>query len=131
MARKPTSRRPKKADVKAAADRAEARAKGKPAGKPKVPVDPAIVVASEVKKAMEEKAKKEERRKRISYSTDIAVAICARMLTRNEDGNLLTLRDVCADADMPAERTVYEWLSLHDEFAQMYARAREERAHMV
>lgn len=43
MARKPgKSRRPKKADVKAAADRAEKRAKGEPVEEPKVAIDPAI-----------------------------------------------------------------------------------------
>lgn len=65
------------------------------------------------------------------YCLDLAVEICARLLTRDENGNLRTVRDVCKDDAMPAEGTVYKWLSLHQEFAEMYARAREERAHMV
>lgn len=47
MARKPkSSRRPKKADVKAAADRAEKRTKGEPVDEPKIAIDPEIERAS-------------------------------------------------------------------------------------
>lgn len=53
MARKPTSKRPpKKADVKAAAARAEARSKGKPIEEPKVDIDPTIVMAEEIRSKM-------------------------------------------------------------------------------
>lgn len=49
MARKPVkSRRARPEDVKAAADRAEARAKGKPIKSAKKPIDPPIVPAAEI-----------------------------------------------------------------------------------
>ena len=52
MARKPgKSRRPKKADVKAAADRAAKRSKGEAVEAPKVAVDPAIILAKEIREA--------------------------------------------------------------------------------
>jgi hypothetical protein len=34
---------------------------------------------------------------------------------------------VCAEEWAPAERTVYQWLRAHEEFAQMYAHARERQ----
>jgi hypothetical protein len=76
-------------------------------------------------------SRKRKTPKRIFYSTQLAIDICARILTRDELGNLRTLRDVCNDDGMPAESTAYHWMNLHAEFAEMYARAREERAHMV
>jgi hypothetical protein len=53
------------------------------------------------------------------------------MLTRKEDGNVMSLRDICSIDDMPAEGTLYRWLSENPEFGEMYARAREERAHLA
>jgi len=41
------------------------------------------------------------------------------------------LRDICREDGMPAEPTVYQWLAKYPEFAEMYARTREQRAHMV
>ena len=49
MARKPSRAvKPSKSGVKAAADRAEKRAKGEPVEAPKVPIDPEIVAAEEI-----------------------------------------------------------------------------------
>lgn len=55
------------------------------------------------------------------YNETLAREICERLQTR-------AAHQVFADADMPSEVTFYKWLSVHPEFAQMYARAREIRA---
>ena len=39
-----------------------------------------------------------------------------------------SLRDVCEKDDMPSMVTVYKWIAQHDEFANQYARATQERA---
>lgn len=56
------------------------------------------------------------------YSPDLADAICARLA----DGE--SLRSVCADEDMPAASTVFNWLRTKPEFVEQYARAKEEAA---
>jgi hypothetical protein len=61
----------------------------------------------------------------------MAREICARIMTRDATGAVRTLKDVCRDADMPKEPTVYQWLNRHPEFAELYARAREQRAEMI
>jgi len=66
-----------------------------------------------------------------TYSTEKAADICARMLHRDEEGKLLSLRMICQADDMPSESTVYLWLARNPEFSEMYARAREERAHIA
>lgn len=53
------------------------------------------------------------------YNLDIAKEICHRLITPR------TLKSICTDEDMPARATVYDWLVLHKEFADMYTRARE------
>jgi len=56
------------------------------------------------------------------YSAEIADTICERL----SDGE--SLKDICSPDDMPNRATVYRWLSLHKEFNDMYALAREEQA---
>lgn len=66
------------------------------------------------------------------YSIDKATEICSLLVTRNPDSNRpRSLRDVCELENMPHEATVYRWLSTHEQFREMYARAREERADML
>ena len=57
-----------------------------------------------------------------NYSQEIVGAICERL------ANGESLRKICADEGMPAISAVFQWLSLHKEFAEQYARAREVQA---
>jgi hypothetical protein len=65
-----------------------------------------------------------------TYSTEIAEEICRRMTTRDQVGKTRSLRSVCSEDDMPIERTVYNWLIAHEDFLQMYARAKDTLADM-
>ena len=56
------------------------------------------------------------------YSLEIALEICDRIA----DGESLV--KICSDAKMPKKTAVYEWLLRHKEFAEIYARAREDQA---
>lgn len=56
------------------------------------------------------------------YSTDLANEICARIA----EGRSVV--SICKDSDMPCRATLYEWLDLHEDFADKYARAREDQA---
>lgn len=56
------------------------------------------------------------------YTREKAEAICARILCGEG------VVQICRDADMPGERTVYSWLLNNTEFQQMYTRAREVQA---
>ena len=39
--------------------------------------------------------------------------------------------EITLQPDMPRQRTVYQWLERHEDFAQMYARAREKQGHTI
>jgi len=56
------------------------------------------------------------------YSLEIALLICDRIA----DGNSLV--QICRDPAMPKKTAIYEWLLRHKEFAEIYARAREDQA---
>lgn len=56
------------------------------------------------------------------YSLKIALEICDRIA----DGESLV--KICSDPAMPKKTAVYEWLLRHQEFADIYARAREDQA---
>ncbi len=56
------------------------------------------------------------------YTSHIAAEICRRIA----EGEPLT--KICRDPKMPAYRTVLGWRVTNDEFAQLYARAREDAA---
>lgn len=56
------------------------------------------------------------------YSVVIADAICERLA----EGE--SLRAICSDNSMPCKAAVFRWLSERPEFADQYARAREEQA---
>lgn len=56
------------------------------------------------------------------YNQEIADKICEAI----SEG--MSLRELCRADDMPAKATVFRWLTLHQEFSDQYARAREEQA---
>ncbi len=56
------------------------------------------------------------------YTAEIAAAICDRIIGGE------SVRQIADSPDMPGQRTIYQWLQKHDEFAQQYARAREAQA---
>lgn len=64
-------------------------------------------------------------KRRIAYSLKLAIAICEQI----SDGR--TLKEVCAQSGMPKRSAAFAWLSEHPEFAELYARAREERADLI
>jgi hypothetical protein len=53
------------------------------------------------------------------YTQELADLICQR-LAQGE-----SLRVICKEDELPAERTIYRWLHSHDGFCQQYARARK------
>ena len=63
--------------------------------------------------------------KRIVYSLTLAARMGELI------GGGLALKEVCDLPGMPGRTTAYKWLALHDDFANIYARAREERADLV
>lgn len=56
------------------------------------------------------------------YCQEIADTICQRII----EGE--SVRAICRDPDMPCAAAVFRWLSIHKEFAEQYARAKEEGA---
>ena len=56
------------------------------------------------------------------YTRETADRICERIAAGE------SVRAITADDEMPGERTIYQWLEAHAEFAQQYARARERQA---
>jgi hypothetical protein len=56
------------------------------------------------------------------YSLELAAAICERL------ANGESLKAICQLDDMPSKASVYLWLMKHQEFSDMYARAREDQA---
>lgn len=57
-----------------------------------------------------------------NYTQDTANIICERIV----EGE--SLRSICTADDMPAIRTVFNWLAKDDAFVQQYTRAREAQA---
>ena len=58
-----------------------------------------------------------------SYTKETGDEICQRI----ENGE--TIRQICADKDMPAWNTIRTWLQQFEAFQAQYARARENSAH--
>ena len=56
------------------------------------------------------------------YSPELADRICAEL------GKGRSLKRICADDWAPSTTAVYEWIQIHREFADKYARAREVQA---
>lgn len=112
-------RKPASSTVKAAADRAEARAAGKPLDTPKAQIDPPIVSAAAII-TEKDRAKAKMGRKTL-YTPTLGDLICTYLETG------MTLRAVCRLDDIPVSpSTVRRWASdpKHPLSAQ-YARARE------
>lgn len=101
MAKKPTSRKPRKSDVKAAADRAEARAEGKPVEEPKVQIDPEIVLAEEIAKRGRPSTYKPE-------YVEQASMLCKLGATDEEIARFFKV----------SVRTLYRWKAQFPEFCQ-------------
>lgn len=100
MVRKPARGRPRKADIKAAADRAEKRAKGENPKTAKVDIDPTIVMADEIKAKMGRPTKYKPEYARV------AEALCRRGAT---------------DFDLAEEfevdtSTIWRWSCKHEDF---------------
>ena len=56
------------------------------------------------------------------FTQEMADIICERIA----DGE--SVRQIAADAEMPAKSTIFKWLADHEEFSDQYARACETRA---
>jgi len=56
------------------------------------------------------------------YSQEVAASICERL------ANGESLRTICCDVEMPAQSTVFKWLSEQAAFSEQYTRAREAQA---
>ncbi len=71
------------------------------------------------------KKRDDEPEERIKFTLDMGALICEMV------ANGLALKEICALDGMPARTTAYKWLAEHEDFANMYARAREERADLI
>lgn len=58
--------------------------------------------------------------------TDYNQDLVEKITERIADGE--SLRSICRDPEMPAKSSVFKWLSQNKDFADQYARAREEQA---
>lgn len=56
------------------------------------------------------------------YNQDIATRICELLV----EGH--SLRAICRRKEMPGLSTVFQWFPKHPDFAEQYARAKEEQA---
>lgn len=56
------------------------------------------------------------------YTPQLATAICARIAGGE------SLKRVCSAEEMPDRTSVYDWLNKYPDFANMYARAKEDSA---
>jgi hypothetical protein len=54
-----------------------------------------------------------------TYTPEIAAFICQRI------ANGESARKICADEDMPALASIFNWIAAHPEFLEQYTRARE------
>lgn len=59
---------------------------------------------------------------RICYSDELAEAICRRIAIGE------SMVSICRDPEMPGLAAVYDWLTQHQRFADIYTRAREQQA---
>jgi hypothetical protein len=68
-----------------------------------------------------------ERGRPSDYNTAIAERICTEIATTSEG-----LESICNRiADFPDPRTIYIWRIRHEDFNQMYARAKEQQAQLL
>lgn len=59
------------------------------------------------------------------YTVELADKICELIIEP------MNLRDICARNDMPCVTTFFKWLRIHEDFAEQYARAKEEQAEIM
>jgi hypothetical protein len=71
-------------------------------------------------------AEQDKPRKKMGRPTIYSKQVAARILTRIANGE--SLRQMTREDDMPGHSTVYEWLLAQPDFADSYARARDEQA---
>lgn len=57
------------------------------------------------------------------YTSELGDLICSRIATSNRG-----LASICEEDGFPARQTVHEWVIKNKEFADKYARAREDQA---
>lgn len=55
----------------------------------------------------------------MEYSQELADAVCELISTGE------SIRAICKAENMPAMSSIFKWLSIHPEFAEQYARAKE------
>lgn len=60
-----------------------------------------------------------------TYTEEITDLICERI------ANGESLRAICSEEGMPAQSSVFKWLSAHTEFSEKYTRAREAQADVL
>jgi hypothetical protein len=99
-------RKPSKDAVKAAADRAEARAAGEDVTPEPTPLNPAVYVPLG---------------RPSDYTKELAVEICEHLIAGH------SLASYCRQEGKPGVSTVYRWLLAHKDFRECYARAREDQ----
>lgn len=59
------------------------------------------------------------------YSIDRAAEICAHIAQGK------SLKSYCLQEDTPHIATIYRWIAAHEEFRDLYARAREDQADTI
>ena len=59
------------------------------------------------------------------YDQEIALTICERIC--NGEG----VREIARDEAMPAQSTIFLWLSKHEEFSELYTKAKQEQAELM
>ena len=59
------------------------------------------------------------------FSSTLAREICQRLVGGQ------SVREICRDAAMPGQSTIYQWLALHPDFRVQYARARALQAEVI
>ena len=68
----------------------------------------------------------QERPKKMGRPTKYSPELAAKILSRITEGE--SLKQITREPDMPGHTTVYEWLLARPDFADRYARARDEQA---
>ena len=81
-------------------------------------VDPDLAEAEKVAGQIEA-TQKAGRRRRSSFTPEIAEVICERIIMGE------SLRQICQDPKMPARSSIFVWLQQHKEFADQYRWAKQ------
>lgn len=129
----PPPKRPVSAHVKHAADRAEARARGESPDYAGGPLTVATVMPSgtgapppPMEPEDEELTPKERFKRARGRPTVRTDELVQELLFRVMCGE--SVRQICADPEMPNRSTIYDWLAADETFSDQYARAHEVAA---